>query len=89
MPCRITRLKHEDFLGHRQAEMTGNELRITLDIVDKVREAIAVAVGEAKEGDILIVAGKGHENYQITGKTVLPFSDVDELAEGVVVELDE
>ena len=48
------------------------------------RKAIAAAVEEAKEEDIVIVAGKGHENYQITGKTVLPFSDVDELADAIV-----
>ena len=28
-------------------------------------------------GDVLIVAGKGHETGQIVGKTVLPFSDHD------------
>ena len=44
------------------------------------REAIARAVREARPGDMVVVAGKGHENYQIIGERILPFSDVDELA---------
>ncbi len=38
-------------------------------------EAIETAVGLLKAGDVLIIAGKGHEEGQIVGKTVLPFSD--------------
>ncbi|TNF49701.1 UDP-N-acetylmuramoyl-L-alanyl-D-glutamate--2,6-diaminopimelate ligase [bacterium] len=52
------------------------------------REAIALAVGEAKQGDMVVVAGKGHENYQIVGKKVLPFSDVDELANAIIRSLE-
>ena len=37
--------------------------------------AIAAAVGMLQAGDVLVVAGKGHETGQIVGKTVLPFSD--------------
>lgn len=44
------------------------------------REAIGLGVDEAEAGDVLVVAGKGHENYQIIGKKTLPFSDADELA---------
>ncbi len=47
------------------------------------REAIRLGVSEAESGDVLIVAGKGHENYQIVGKRTLPFSDLDELAEAI------
>jgi UDP-N-acetylmuramoyl-L-alanyl-D-glutamate--2,6-diaminopimelate ligase len=39
--------------------------------------AIATAVNELKAGDILLIAGKGHESGQIVGKSVLPFSDHD------------
>ncbi len=40
------------------------------------REAIAAAIGMAKAGDIVLVAGKGHEQGQIVGDQVLPFDDV-------------
>lgn len=37
--------------------------------------AIAAAIADLQAGDVLVVAGKGHETGQIVGKTVLPFSD--------------
>jgi UDP-N-acetylmuramoyl-L-alanyl-D-glutamate--2,6-diaminopimelate ligase len=45
------------------------------DIGDR-REAIAAAIAMAKAGDIVQVAGKGHEQGQIIGDKVLPFDDV-------------
>jgi UDP-N-acetylmuramoyl-L-alanyl-D-glutamate--2,6-diaminopimelate ligase len=47
--------------------------------VEDRKEAIALAVAEARAGDMVVVAGKGHENYQIIGERILPFSDADEL----------
>lgn len=38
-------------------------------------EAIAMAIGTLKAGDLLVVAGKGHETGQIVGDEVLPFDD--------------
>jgi UDP-N-acetylmuramoyl-L-alanyl-D-glutamate--2,6-diaminopimelate ligase len=38
-------------------------------------EAIHTAVRELREGDVLVVAGKGHETGQIIGDRTLPFSD--------------
>ena len=38
-------------------------------------EAIAIAIGELRKGDTLLIAGKGHETGQVIGDRVLPFSD--------------
>ena len=43
-------------------------------------DAIAFAVGNLKRGDVLLVAGKGHETGQIIGKTVIPYSDHEAVA---------
>lgn len=40
------------------------------------REAIAAAIAEAGADDIILLAGKGHEQGQIVGDRVLPFDDV-------------
>jgi UDP-N-acetylmuramoyl-L-alanyl-D-glutamate--2,6-diaminopimelate ligase len=40
------------------------------------REAIEAAVAEAGPDDIILLAGKGHEQGQVVGDTVLPFDDV-------------
>ena len=45
-------------------------------IVDR-REAIERAVRDATPGDLILIAGKGHERYQVIGERVLPFDDVD------------
>lgn len=39
------------------------------------RKAIAAALNEMQQGDVLLVAGKGHETYQIVGDEKLPFDD--------------
>jgi UDP-N-acetylmuramoyl-L-alanyl-D-glutamate--2,6-diaminopimelate ligase len=39
------------------------------------REAIRRAVASLKRGDVLLIAGKGHESGQIIGDRTLPFSD--------------
>jgi len=39
--------------------------------------AISSAIKQARPGDIILVAGKGHETYQQIGETKVPFSDVD------------
>lgn len=45
------------------------------DIGDR-RAAIAAAIADAQAGDIVLIAGKGHEQGQIVGDLVLPFDDV-------------
>ena len=47
-------------------------------------EAIEAAVKSLQEGDILVIAGKGHEAGQIVGATVLPFDDGEEARRAAV-----
>ncbi|NVJ99422.1 MAG: UDP-N-acetylmuramoyl-L-alanyl-D-glutamate--2,6-diaminopimelate ligase [Alphaproteobacteria bacterium] len=44
-------------------------------------EAIAAAISGLQDGDMLIIAGKGHEEGQIVGEQVLPFSDIETVKE--------
>ncbi len=42
------------------------------------REAIELAVSVARPGDTVVLAGKGHEDYQIVGRHTYPFDDREE-----------
>ncbi|MBU1894343.1 MAG: UDP-N-acetylmuramoyl-L-alanyl-D-glutamate--2,6-diaminopimelate ligase, partial [Candidatus Omnitrophica bacterium] len=44
-------------------------------IISQREDAIGVAINLAEPGDIVVIAGKGHENYQIIGSRVIPFDD--------------
>ncbi|MBB4154695.1 UDP-N-acetylmuramoyl-L-alanyl-D-glutamate--2,6-diaminopimelate ligase [Sphingomonas jinjuensis] len=65
--------RSEDAAAIRRAVLKG--ARGASEIGDR-REAIAAAVREAGPEDIVLVAGKGHEQGQIVGDLVLPFDDV-------------
>lgn len=43
-------------------------------IIDR-KQAIQYAVNEARTGDVILIAGKGHETYQIIGKDIIDFDD--------------
>ena len=45
------------------------------EVVPDRRSAIARAIAVAEPGDAILLAGKGHEDYQIVGSTVLSFDD--------------
>lgn len=57
--------------------MTGfeNAQAETVTVEVDREKAIALAVREARDGDIVLIAGKGHETYQILGTEKIHFSD--------------
>ena len=62
------------------AGLTADQASRTEVIADR-RAAIRHAVGVAQPGDVILVAGKGHETYQIIGDTEYHFDDREELQE--------
>lgn len=44
-------------------------------VIEDRREAILESISMAKENDVVLVAGKGHEDYQIIGNDILHFND--------------
>lgn len=53
------------------------------EVIHSRAEAIQKAYSLSKEGDIILIAGKGHENYQIIGTTKYHFDDKEILSEFV------
>ncbi len=53
-----------------------------LEISDRA-EAIRKGVGLLQPGDVLVVAGKGHETGQTVGDRTYPFSDMEEVARAI------
>jgi UDP-N-acetylmuramoyl-L-alanyl-D-glutamate--2,6-diaminopimelate ligase len=79
--------RHEDPRAIIDAAIAGVEPhyrdRVQLDI-DR-RSAISTAISAADPGDIVVIAGKGHESTQTTGDTAVPFDDR-EVAREVLAE---
>jgi UDP-N-acetylmuramoyl-L-alanyl-D-glutamate--2,6-diaminopimelate ligase len=48
----------------------------TVEVEPDRAKAIALAMTKARAGDIVVIAGKGHEKTQTIGNQVLPFDDV-------------
>ncbi|NRB39391.1 MAG: UDP-N-acetylmuramoyl-L-alanyl-D-glutamate--2,6-diaminopimelate ligase [Pseudomonadales bacterium] len=59
-----------------------SDFKNTLIISDR-RAAIEAMVSEAREGDVLILAGKGHETYQISKNKTLYFDDREEIINSI------
>jgi UDP-N-acetylmuramoyl-L-alanyl-D-glutamate--2,6-diaminopimelate ligase len=53
--------------------------RGAVEIGDR-REAIRHAIADLRRGDVLLIAGKGHETGQIIGDRIIPFSDHETVA---------
>jgi UDP-N-acetylmuramoyl-L-alanyl-D-glutamate--2,6-diaminopimelate ligase len=58
---------------------SGNSFKV----IENRRDAIYEAVNMLKDNDVLLVAGKGHEDYQIIGKKVFQFSDREVIEESL------
>lgn len=62
------------------AEIRAGTASSSVEVRRDRRAAIAGALDRAREGDAILVAGKGHEDYQIVGETRLDFSDRETVA---------
>ncbi|HSV71799.1 MAG TPA: UDP-N-acetylmuramoyl-L-alanyl-D-glutamate--2,6-diaminopimelate ligase [Methylibium sp.] len=60
--------------------VAGQDRRDRATVIEDRRAAIAAAVAQAGPRDVLLIAGKGHEDYQEIAGVKHPFSDVDEAA---------
>ena len=54
----------------------GKKSACTVETQADRRLAIEAAIRSAREGDTVLIAGKGHEDYQLIGDRVLSFDDV-------------
>ena len=74
--------KPEDIIADMLAGLDDDARRRTLTITDR-REAIRTAVALAREGDVVLVAGKGHETYQIIAGVSSHFDDREEVTKAL------
>ncbi len=70
----------EEILNQMQKGINPVDAKKTLRITDR-KEAIRTACSLAKQGDIILVAGKGHEKYQEIKSVKHPFDDFEILKE--------
>ena len=78
----------ESILEDMEAGVPGEHYKKTLKITDR-RQAIKAAAQMANEGDIILIAGKGHEDYQIIQGVKHHFDDREEIkkAFGLLTEI--
>ncbi len=77
--------KPEDIMADMKAGLTPQQAKATLSIVDR-REALRTACMMARKGDVVLVAGKGHEDYQEVCGVKHHFDDREELRKIMGVE---
>ncbi|MBQ7156280.1 MAG: UDP-N-acetylmuramoyl-L-alanyl-D-glutamate--2,6-diaminopimelate ligase [Bacteroidaceae bacterium] len=68
----------EDILKDMQAGLNDEQMKKVITIVDR-RQAIKTACALAKPGDVILIAGKGHEDYQIVKGVKHHFDDKEEV----------
>jgi UDP-N-acetylmuramoyl-L-alanyl-D-glutamate--2,6-diaminopimelate ligase len=57
-----------------------------IEVVPERGEAIRRSIGSAAEGDMVILAGKGHEDYQVLADGPVHFSDIEEAEKALAAE---
>lgn len=67
--------------GHIRSEIL-NSCPGAIEIANR-RDAIAYAISNSEPGDVVLIAGKGHEEGQIIGNTTFPFDDREEILKGL------
>ena len=72
----------DEIIRQMKAGIGPDDMRKVLCITDR-REAIRTAVALAKKGDIILLAGKGHEDYQIVKGVKRHFDDKEELTQAL------
>ena len=72
----------EEIIRQMKAGLEPKDMSKVLSITDR-REAIRTAVALAKKGDIILLAGKGHEDYQIIKGEKRHFDDKEELSKAL------
>lgn len=70
----------QEIINDMMEELNTSDRKKTLTIADR-REAIRTACMLAEKGDVILVAGKGHENYQEVKGVKHPFDDKEVLKE--------
>ena len=68
--------------------MSGIKDKTNLHVIPDRGKAIQYAIDKADQNDIIMVAGKGHENYQIIGDKKIVFSDRDEVKKALGLKND-
>jgi UDP-N-acetylmuramoyl-L-alanyl-D-glutamate--2,6-diaminopimelate ligase len=73
----------QDIINDMLAGLDMAERNSVLSIIDR-REAIKTACMLAQKGDVILIAGKGHENYQIINGIKHHFDDKEEILKVII-----
>ncbi len=71
--------RHEGAAGITQDILQGMSDPVRIQVIHNRAEAIRTAINDAVMGDVILVAGKGHERFQQVGDLALPFNDAEQV----------
>jgi len=74
--------RSENAAAIRKQVLAGVNAKTPMEIADRA-DAISAAADMMRNGDVLVLAGKGHEQGQIVGGATIPFNDADEARKAV------